>query len=60
MVDSYSTYLVDILTYVDESILGDIAQLVSALACHAKGLGFKSRCSRAFSFYAIVACFDSL
>ena len=24
----------------------DIAQLVRALACHAKGCGFKSRCSR--------------
>lgn len=27
-------------------VLEDIAQLVRALACHAKGCGFKSRCSR--------------
>lgn len=27
-------------------IMEDIAQLVRALACHAKGCGFKSRCSR--------------
>ena len=30
------------------AIGGGIAQLVSALACHAKGRGFKSHCSRIF------------